>query len=177
MNRQMISGMVIGAVAVAGVGAFAGYELANGPDHAKVIDVAPNMVAISTPREECRDEVVTRQKPVKDKHQVTGTIAGAIIGGVLGNQIGDGSGQDIATAAGAVAGGVAGNKIHERVQEGNTEQSLERVCATAFDERLEQQGFLVTYEWDGMTREVVMDYDPGRRLPVEDGEVVLNQPE
>lgn len=172
MNRQTWIGVVIGAIAVTAVGAFAGYRLADDQEYAKVLEVRPNMAEVAIPRSECRNEVVTRQKPVKDKHQVTGTIAGAVIGGVLGNQVGDGSGQDIATAAGAVAGGVAGNKIHEKIQEGNTEQSLEETCSTVYDQRLEQQGYLVTYEWDGETREVVLDHDPGRRLAMENGEIV-----
>lgn len=171
MNRQTIAGIVVGAVAVTAIGALAGYKLADDSEYAKVIDVRPHMTSIDIPREECRNEIVTRQKPVKDKHQVTGTIAGAVIGGVLGNQVGDGSGQDIATAAGAVAGGVAGNRIQQKVQEGNTEQSLQEMCSTVYDERLEQQGYLVTYEWEGATRDVVLDYDPGRRLAMENGEI------
>ena len=175
MNKQTIAGVVIGAAAVTAIGAFAGFQLADQGEYAKVTEVKPNMTSINIPRDECRNELVTTQKPVKDPHQVTGTIAGAIIGGVLGNQVGDGSGKDIATAAGAVAGGVAGNKIQEKVQKGNTEQTIQPVCATVYDERLEQQGYLVTYEWQGATRQVVMDHDPGRKLEVENGEVVFDQ--
>ena len=175
MNRHSIIGLVFGAVAVTAIGTFAGIKLTDDEAYAPVRDVRPHMVSVRVPRDECRDEVVTTQKPVKDKHQVTGTIAGAIIGGVLGNQVGDGSGRDIATAAGAVAGGYAGNKIHEKVQEGNTEQTIRPVCSTVYDERLEQQGYLVTYEWQDETNEVVLDYDPGRRLPVEDGKVVFEK--
>lgn len=173
MNKQTITGMIIGAITVTALGAFAGAQFMENDEYAKVLEVKPHMVTVNIPNAECHDELITRQKPVKDKHQVTGTIAGAIIGGVLGNQVGDGSGQDIATAAGAVAGGVAGNKIHEKVQQGNTEQSIQQVCSTSYDARPEQQGYLVTYELDGNIQEIVLAYDPGRKLPVRNGEVVL----
>jgi uncharacterized protein YcfJ len=36
-------------------------------------------------------------------------------------------------------------------------------------------GFDVTYELDGVQKVVRMDHDPGERIPVEDGELVLSQ--
>lgn len=169
MNKQTLTGIIIGAVAVTAIGAFAGYQIAEDDDYARVIDVTPNYVTQNIPREECREVLETRQKPVKDEHQVTGTIAGAIIGGVLGNQVGDGSGRDIATAAGAVAGGIAGNKVHERIQENNLEQYVTEECRTAFDQINEQDGYLVTYEWEGERQQVHLDHDPGSRIEIEDG--------
>jgi uncharacterized protein YcfJ len=169
MNRQTIIGIIIGAVAVTAIATYAGYELADREEYAEVIAVEPHYVSQAIPREECRDVISERQKPVKDKHQVTGTVAGAVIGGLIGNQIGDGSGQDIATAAGAVAGGYAGNKAQEKIQENNTEQTVSESCRTAYDQHREQDGYLVTYEWAGERRTVQMDVDPGNRIPVEDG--------
>lgn len=171
MNKQTLSGIIIGAVAVTAIGAFAGYQLAEDEDYAEVLAVTPNYVTHNIPREECHEVLETRQKAVKDEHQVTGTIAGAIIGGVLGNQVGDGSGQDIATAAGAIAGGVAGNKVHERIQENNLEQYVTEECRTAFDQVNEQDGYLVTYEWEGTRKQVHLDHDPGSRIAIEDGEL------
>ncbi|KAA9134210.1 glycine zipper 2TM domain-containing protein [Marinihelvus fidelis] len=171
MNRQTLTGVMIGAVAVTAIGTFAGVQLNQDPAFAEVIDVEPIYTTESVPREACREELETRQKPVKDKHQVTGTVAGAVIGGLLGNQVGDGSGQDIATAAGAVAGGYAGNKAQEKIQENNTEQVPKTVCETRYDTYQEQAGFMVTYELDGERHRIRMDEDPGRRIPVEDGEL------
>ena len=34
-------------------------------------------------------------------------------------------------------------------------------------------GFDVTYELDGAQKVVRMDHDPGKRIPVEDGELVV----
>jgi hypothetical protein len=82
------------------------------------------MKTVSTPRGVCRDELVTQQKPVKDPHQITGTIAGAVIGGVLGSKVGDGSGQDIATVGGAAPG--PRRQQGPREDPGRTEQQLQR---------------------------------------------------
>ncbi|HXC58919.1 MAG TPA: glycine zipper 2TM domain-containing protein [Steroidobacteraceae bacterium] len=87
-----------------------------------------------TPHEVCTDEVVTTQKPVKDKDRVLGTLAGAVVGGVVGNKIGGhGTAQDIATVGGAAAGGYAGNRVQKSVQKGATEQTTQRVCHTEYD--------------------------------------------
>jgi len=171
MNTQTLTGIIVGAVAVTAIGAFAGYQFAVEDEYAEVLDVTPNYVTHNIPREECHQVLETRQKPVKDEHQVTGTIAGAIIGGVIGNQVGDGSGQDIATAAGAVAGGYAGNKVHEKIQENNLEQYVTEECRTAFDQLNEQDGYLVTYEWEGVRKQVHLDHDPGSRIAIDDDEL------
>jgi uncharacterized protein YcfJ len=174
MNTQTITGIIIGAVAVTAIATFAGYELANEEEYAEVISVEPRYITQSVPSEQCREELATTQKPIKDKHQVTGTIAGAIIGGAVGSQIGGGSGKDIATAAGAVAGGYAGNKVHENIQENATEQTVREVCRTVQNPQRIQDGYLVTYELEGQQRTVTMDHDPGRRIPLEDGSPQFN---
>jgi uncharacterized protein YcfJ len=173
MNKHLLIGVALGAVAVTAIGTIAGTRLVTSADYADVVAVEPVLKSVSEPRQACREEVVEVQKPVKDKHRITGTVAGAVIGGVLGNQVGDGSGQDIATAGGAVAGGYAGNKIQEKIQEGNTEQQLQQVCETVYDTREVQDGYRVTYELDGEEHTILMDVDPGRRLALENGRPVL----
>ena len=173
MSKQLILGGVIGAVAVTAIGGIASYGFLSSDDYAEVVKVEPLVNTVSVPTEQCRDEVVDVKKEVKDKHQVTGTVAGALIGGVLGNQVGGGSGKDIATVGGAVAGGYAGNKIHEKIQDGNTEQQLQQICATVYETREEQDGFQVTYRLNGEDKVIKMDYNPGNRIPVEDGQVML----
>jgi uncharacterized protein YcfJ len=161
MTRQLIVGTIIGAVAVTAIGGIAGFKLLD-TDYADVIDVQP----IAPTTEQCRDEVVTQQKPVKDPKQVTGTVAGAVIGGVLGSKVGDGSGQDIATVGGAVAGGYAGNKIQEKIQEGNVEQKVHRVCEVVPDEQAAPVAYNVTYVYEGTEHTVRLDDDPGDRISV-----------
>ncbi|MDX1460631.1 MAG: glycine zipper 2TM domain-containing protein [Xanthomonadales bacterium] len=164
MNKQLLIGGVVGAVAVTAIGGLAGYHLVE-YDYAEVVDVQP----IAATHEVCRDQVVTRKKPVKDEHQVTGTVAGAIIGGVLGSKVGDGSGQDLATVGGAIAGGYAGNKVQENIQDKNVEQDLQRVCTMQNDPNAKPVAYQVTYFYEGREHTVRLTEDPGSRIRLEDG--------
>ena len=114
-----------------------------------------------------------RPAPVKDEHRVVGTLAGAVIGGLLGNQVGGGDGRRIATIAGAAAGGYAGNRVQDRVQRSNTVTTTERQCETISEPREQTIAYDVTYSYEGETRTVRMDREPGRRLPARDGRVIL----
>lgn len=173
MSKLLIGG-IIGAVAITAVGAVAGYQMYGSANYADVISVKPVMKTISVPREECSNQLVTVTNQTKDSKQITGTIAGVVIGGVLGNQVGGGSGKDIATVAGAAAGGYAGNKIQEKMQEGNTHEESQRVCQTVYDSHEEAQGYDVTYRLDGQEQMVHMDHDPGSRIALEKGQLVIN---
>ena len=175
MNKQVIIGSIAGAVAVTALGAVAGYRMLDKSNYAEVISVKPAMKTVSVPREECRDELVTQTRPTRDPNQIAGSIAGAVVGGVLGNQVGAGNGKKVATVGGAVAGGYAGNKIQEGMQERNTYQESQHTCRTVHDSRQEQAGYDVTYRLNGRDQQVRMDYDPGRRIPIENGQLVARQ--
>lgn len=173
MNKSMLVGAVLGAVGVTAGGAVATYSLVSGPDYAEVLAVEPVKETIKTPREVCKDVAVTRQRPVKDQHQIAGTAIGAIAGGLLGNQIGGGTGKKIATVAGAVGGGYAGNKVQENMQANDTYTTTETRCNTVTDTSEKVVGYNVKYDLDGKVGQVRMDRDPGARIPVRDGQLVL----
>jgi uncharacterized protein YcfJ len=173
MNKQMFLGGIIGAVAVTAIGAVAGYRYYESANYAEVIAVTPAMETVSVPREQCRDVLVEQRQPTKDPKQITGTVAGAVIGGLLGNQVGGGSGRKLATVGGAVAGGYAGNKVQENMQDSKTTQQLRQECETVYDQHEQQVGFDVTYRLRGEENTLRMDHDPGSRIPVQDGELVL----
>jgi uncharacterized protein YcfJ len=173
VNKSLVIGSVFGAIAVSAGGAVAGYHLVNGPRVAEVVSVKELHKTIKTPRQECHDEQVTRVKPVKDTDRLAGTGIGAVVGGLLGNRFGGGSGKALATVAGAAAGGYAGNKIQEKVQQGNTYTTTEQRCTTAYDSKELPNGYDVVYVFDGKRHHAHMDHDPGKTLPVQDGQVVL----
>lgn len=173
MNKSMVVGIVVGAIAVTAGGALAGYKMW-GPEYAEVTNVTPKMETIRTPREECRDVQVTEKAPVKDEKRIAGTAIGAVVGGIIGSQIGSGDGRKVATAAGAAGGGYAGSKIQKNVQNKNTVTSTQQECRTVYDSRQEQDGYEVTYVLDGQTRTVHMDSDPGRKILVKNGQPVFN---
>jgi uncharacterized protein YcfJ len=175
MKQQLIIGSIAGALAAAAIGAVAGSQFLDRQEHADVIAVQPATKTVSVPRQECRDEVITRTAATRDPNQIAGTVVGAVVGGVLGNQIGGGTGKKVATVGGAVAGGYAGNKVQEGMQERNTYQETQHNCTTVHDSRREPAGYEVTYRLDGVVHRVHMDHDPGATIPVENGAIVLNR--
>lgn len=176
MNKSMLSGIVLGAVVATAGGAIAGYSAMahKTPTHADVLKVAEIKEQQKTPRQLCRDVTVTRQKPVKDQHQVLGSVAGAVIGGVLGSQVGGGSGKKVATVAGAAAGGYAGNKAQEHLQANDTYTTTERRCETVYDINDKIVGYQVDYRIGEQTGSVRMDRHPGDRIPLQDGQLALS---
>ncbi len=173
MNKSMVTGAVLGAAIITAGGAFAGYQWYSEPKFAEVLAVEPIMETVRTPREECEDFAVTHTREAKDQHKITGTVVGAVVGGVLGSQVGSGDGRKVATAAGAAAGGYAGNRIQDRMQKGNTYTTSERRCKTVYDTQQKQIGYDVRYRLGETEGSVQMDRDPGERIPVQDGQLVL----
>src|SRR5512139_2285301 len=110
MNKSMLTGALLGAGLATAIGGVAGYKMLSGPEFAQVVAVTPVTETVKTPREECHDKVVTRKQPVKDEHQIAGTVIGAVAGGVLGNAIGGHGKNTAAKIAGAAVGGYAGKK-------------------------------------------------------------------
>ncbi len=175
MDISLIKGIVMGAVIATAGGAVAGYQALNKPpEFAEVVEVLPATEQIATPREVCKDVEVTHQKQPRDKHRVAGTATGAVIGGVLGNQIGSGSGKTIATVAGAAAGAFAGNKLQKRAQANDTYTTLERQCSTVTEYVEKVVGYDVTYRIGDEQGEIRMDHDPGERIALTNGELVVN---
>jgi uncharacterized protein YcfJ len=175
MNRSLLTGLLVGAVVLTAGAAFAGYQMNKDSAYAEVTNVKPITETVSTPRQVCSEELVTRQEPVKDEKRITGTVIGAVVGGVLGNQVGGGDGKKIATAAGAAAGGYAGNQVQKNMQENNTSTQAETKCRTVYDRHDETVGYNVTYRIGKDNATVRMDHDPGSRIPVKDGALVLNE--
>jgi uncharacterized protein YcfJ len=147
----------------------------NGPRYGRVVSVDPVRETATAAQRQCHDEVVTRHVPVRDQHQVAGTAIGAVAGGLLGNQIGHGKGRTLATVAGAVGGGYAGHEIQENHQENNTTTSTIRKCETVAGTAGDKVvAYDVRYEYNGVTRSVRMDHDPGDRVQVQEGVSVIS---
>lgn len=141
-----------------------------GIKYAKVVSVEPVRKAADTSRQVCQDEVVNHTTPPKDEHRLVGTAIGAVAGGLLGNQVGGGKGRTLATVAGAVGGGYAGNRIEASRQQGQVTSSVERRCHTV---KATGESKIVAYDvryvYNGVTRSVRMDHDPGDRVQVQEG--------
>src|SRR5690242_10960048 len=193
MNRLMVNALQVGIAAALAMGisacnrdASADAGLANGSSsaeagnadagakYARVVSVDPVRKTVNNPRQVCHDEVVTHSEPPKDQHQIAGTAIGAVAGGLLGHQVGGGKGKTLATVAGAVAGGYAGKKIQQNRQHATETSTTERKCETVNDTSTKVVGYNVRYEYNGVTRTVRMDHDPGDRVQVQEGVVAVS---
>ncbi|HEY0802626.1 MAG TPA: glycine zipper 2TM domain-containing protein [Steroidobacteraceae bacterium] len=175
MNKSFIVGSVLGAIAITAGGAVAGIKYLGASNSAEVISAKELHKNTKTPRQECHDEQVTRTKSPKDTNRLAGTGIGAVVGGLLGHEVGGGSGKVLATVAGAAAGGYAGNKIEQKVQQGNTYTTTEQRCSTVYDTAEVPDGYQVVYMLDGKQHHVHMDHDPGKTIPVKDGQIVTDK--
>jgi uncharacterized protein YcfJ len=173
MKKSMLVGTVFGAGLATAAGGFAGYKMLSDQAYAQVVSVTPVTESIKTPREECSDQVVTKQEPVKDTHKIAGTVLGAVAGGLLGNAIGGGGKNTAAKIAGAAAGGYAGNKTQESLQKSDTYQTTQRVCKTLYDVSERTVGYDVKYQIGDVPGQVRMEHDPGDTIPVQDGKLAL----
>lgn len=177
MKKQKPAMPGLGVIIVTSCFSLAGCGKTSGPDFAQVLSVTPITEEVRTPREECEDVVVTKQKPVKDEHKVAGTLIGAVGGAVIGDAIGGGGKNTGAKIAGAAAGGYAGNRVQNRMQENATYEDVERRCRTVEDISERTVGFDVQYKLNEEIGQVRMDYDPGGAIPVQDGQLVLSRAE
>lgn len=175
MNKSLVVGAVLGGATVLSIGGIAGYRAITGPTYAEVVSVEPVTKSVTTPKEECRTEQVTRRKPVKDEHQIVGTVIGGVVGGVVGHQVGEGRGKDLATVAGAVGGGYAGNRVQKHMQDNDTYTTHERRCKNVNEVTEKVIAYDVKYLLDGHVGKVRMDSRPGERLPVKNGKVVVGE--
>ena len=178
MDKSMLKGMLIGGAVVTAVTAagVTGYRQFKQPVFADVLSVKEATETVWTPREECVDVPVQRRAAVRDQHRIAGTAIGAVAGGLLGSAVGQGTGKKLAIVAGAAAGGYAGNKVQKNMQEKDVETHVERQCKTVYDHVERPLGFDVTYSLNGKQDTIRLDHDPGTRIPVKDGKLVLETP-
>jgi uncharacterized protein YcfJ len=127
-------------------------------------------VEISTPREECWQEPVTRREDNPHWGVTAQTVTGGVIGGVIANQAVNGSKRDAATALGALVGAAVGANRASKQQANVREYTdYERRCRTVQERRTEQRldGYDVSYRYGGQLYQTRLPYDPGRRLRVQ----------
>lgn len=136
-------------------------------EYAKVVDVQPlyREVRVSKPVRECWDEPVYHTR-----HQHTtagGMLAGGIIGGIIGNQFGSGRGNKVATAVGTLIGAQVGHRAVNGDAQAEPELAgYEEHCKTRYQVDYEEvlDGYDVTYKYRGRHYQLVMPYDPGKRI-------------
>ncbi len=116
-----------------------------------------------TPVQTCHEQMV----PVtKNGDVLPGQILGGVVGGLLGNQIGGGTGKHVATGIGAVIGVITGGNLARG--SGETHYEQRRVCNTTYHITHQQipAGFLVVYQYEGVTYTTLMANDPGGSIRI-----------
>jgi uncharacterized protein YcfJ len=155
VNNTVLATIIVGGVVVAaaaGIAVNSGYNPLQ--KYATVVNVEPAFDSTRTPRVVCGDEA---------------TLAAA-----------QAQAQASSVAPQSGEGAPSATPESSLPQEPQTEQPAAKAgeeavpqCLTVFETSSVEAGFDVTYELDGTQRVVRMDRDPGRRIPVEDGELVL----
>jgi uncharacterized protein YcfJ len=179
MDKSMIKGIAIGGIAmvVAAAGGVTGYKAMNQPEFADVLAVKEVKETIRTPREECHDVQVQHRAPVKDPNRVAGTAVGGLVGGLLGSAVGGGNGKTAAILAGAAGGAYGGNQVQKNMQEKDVVTATEKRCTTVTEASEKLVGYDVSYRMEGKQGMVRMSFNPGSRIPVKDGQLVLTPPQ
>lgn len=131
---------------------------------ARVLSVQPHFTRVSVPRQECHLETFQRQE--SSGNNIGAEVLGGVTGALVGSRFGRGNGRVATTIVGAVGGAIAGNAIANAYAEPQTQaQTVER-CTTVYREESRQDGYDVTYEYDGRSYTVPMARDPGERVAV-----------
>ncbi len=154
MNNTILAGIIVGGVVVAAASAIAvnsGYNPFQ--KYATVVSVAQAYDTMETPRVVCGDKATLAEAQAAAAAQTQGDAS-------TGQQASAPQASESAPEAPAAA------------KDG---KDAVPQCLTVFDTSSVEAGFDVTYELDGIQKVVRLDHEPGRRIPVEDGELVLSQ--
>lgn len=157
MNNTALAGIIVGGVVLAAAGAIfanSGYNPLQ--KYATVVAVEPAFDTTRTPRQVCGDEAALAQA----------ALPGADLAGTAPP-------PTPATAALPPQTAAKPEQATEDSKAGNADADASAECVVVYDTSSTQAGFDVTYEIDGTQKVVRMDRDPGKRIPVEDGELVL----
>lgn len=157
MNNTALAGIIVGGVVLAAAGSIvanSGYNPLQ--KYATVVSVEPAFDTTRTPRQVCGDEAALAQASMPGNP----TAAAA-------------PGAPAPVSVPAPASAPAKPEPSTASKAGDAEADASAECVVVFDTSSVQSGFDVTYELDGAQKVVRMDRDPGKRIPVEDGEIVV----
>jgi uncharacterized protein YcfJ len=157
VNNTILSGIIVGSVALTAAGAVmvnSGFNPLQ--KYATVVAVQPAFDSIRTPRPVCGDEATLEQARAAAAATAAATDAGNVA------QLDPATARPAATAESAAAGAP--------VKAGDGDVAH---CIVVYDTSPVDAGFDVTYQLDGVQKIVRMDSHPGKRIPIKDGEPAL----
>ena len=178
MEKPFLVGAVLVVGAVASIGAVAGYVVASRPQFAQVVRVDPVTKAVTVREQQCEGMPLRKKKRAEEANRNRGTVIGGMVGGVMNDQSGGVNRKTVATVADSAGGVGAGNQIQKIGRDSNPVTVNDPRCRIV--NRTEQKvvAYDVRYRFDGKLGTVRMDHEPGQRIPVRDGKLVLpDEPE
>lgn len=165
MNTSTLIGIgAIAMAAAAGGTALVSYQAHEQHKYANVISAKLVTASVEGPREHCYEETVT---PQNDDDQNAGATLVNVVDRALGRHFGRAKKN----------GHARGNAVaYDAQPSADAPQSpyTQQRCETVYDAEQQPAGYDVKYHYAGKSGTVHMDHDPGKRIPVENGELVLN---
>jgi len=149
MKESTLTGVLAGAAVVTAGLAFASFRILEGDaQFAEVLAVQPIVESVQRPRQECPEELIVDHLPAPAGSPTLKT----------------------AMVVPPPAAEAATNAARDTVTGPTTN------CRAVYDSILETVGYDVVYRLGDHQGTVRMDHDPGNRIPVKDGELVLRPP-
>ena len=192
--RKPLLMAVVAIAALLSAGAVASYVVWKNPGYAEVVSVEPVRETVSTPEEVCTDEPVVRRRPNQDEVQdndrrETRTKQnkddrGTVVSGVARQPVGTGTGSTVVAGRGSVADGhvesdrqtgVPEVKAQKKTPRRDTYAATVRQCKTITQLSEKVVAYDVRYRLRGKTSKVRMDHDPGKRIPVRNGKLAVQE--
>jgi uncharacterized protein YcfJ len=175
MKKKILMGAAIGAAAVLSAGATAGYLAWKNPAYAEVVGVEPVTQVVTTQDKTCRSLQAAQRKSAREDEPIIGTVIDGMAGGVVRRQDANGVASVVSTRAELLGRETAGDQAQKKIQEKDTYSADGKHCRGRNRVSAKVVAYDVRYRLYGKTSKVRMDHDPGQRLPVKDGKVVINR--
>ncbi|TAK74015.1 MAG: glycine zipper 2TM domain-containing protein [Gammaproteobacteria bacterium] len=135
---------------------------------AQVINVKPHYTSTSIPKRQCHEAEHVVYVSQETHSPGAGAVIGGVAGGLLGSQVGGGTGRIVTSAAGAAIGALTGNSMQNSMNAPQPHAVHSVACSTHYVKTSVQNGYEVTYTYDGKQGVVIMNNPPmvGSVLPL-----------
>jgi uncharacterized protein YcfJ len=188
MKKNMVLAALIGITALVSAGALAGYFAWKNPAFAEVVSVEPVRQFVAASDRACVDEPVSRRELAANESLASAVVIDGMAGGMITRQ--PARLEKVATLGAVAAGNPGGRAAQENKVPAKTNPPGEAAGKAHRNQAVAASGahcrnanrvsekivaYDVRYRLHGKTTKVRMDHDPGTRLPVRDGKVVIVQ--
>lgn len=188
MKKNMMLAALVGVTGLISAGALAGYLAWKDPAFAEVVSVEPVRKFVAAPDKPCADEPAIRHQSAANEPPASGVVINGMAGGMITRQ--PARFEKVATLGAVAAGDPAGRAIQDSKVPAKTSRSGKTANKAQAKQTMVVSGancrkanrvsekivaYDVRYRFHGKTTKVRMDHDPGKRLPVRNGKVVIVQ--